>query len=682
MVTQTITINLTQSRLAPIIMRSEEKGREFQFDVINEAGEPEDLTGYDLKFMMLKPDDNVVYADLASGILTQSEQMTTSKGKGYYCIRIMDDDTIIYSGQGPVVIDDHVIDDETLDSISEVDGLVFPDDFYTKDDNVALIDDNVTSTEKTWSSSKIASEITSPDYTNTATGNPIELTDAADAPVVRLETEIQGSQDLHGYDKPWVGGAGKNKLNTSANSQTINGYVFTVNADGSILVTANNPTGSAIFQIIASGSAYLPLTSLGLSYDTNYFLSGCPSGGSVATYRLVFRSGGAAYNVTDTGSGVSFNIASDGDTLNWMPVIMIANGTVIPSDGLLFKPQIELGTTGTAFRPYENICPITAYTEGEIEVRGKNLFKASDFDLVVGSNITVVNDNEMTIQSRASQENYNEYVTNNSDIWSIQFDAETLTVTGSASVGLWASANGNISKIINISLGTVGTKTHYAANIPANSEKIYFGGWAYSGSIELTNIQIEKGSTATPYEPYTSTTHTTTYPSAIYRGSEDCVNGEVTSDMPTLDLGSLTWTLISPSGANVGRFQSTNPISGAKVPSTDQQIANMICDCFEVSNTAHVYITPHEIGLHTDGRLWVSATDLYSDVATFTTAMSGRMIAYELATPTTSNVTPTNLPIKSLSGYNHIESTTGEMEVEYIKSSAQSLVNLIEAVTR
>lgn len=166
MVTQTITINLTQSRLAPIIMRSEEKGREIQFDVIDEAGEPEDLTDYSLKFMMLKPDGNVVYADLTSGILTQTEQMTTSKGKGYYCIRIMDDDTIIYSGQGPVVVDDHVIDNETLESISEVDGYVFPDDFATVDQietvveslGFAKIADNHQNTTETWSSEKIAQQ--------------------------------------------------------------------------------------------------------------------------------------------------------------------------------------------------------------------------------------------------------------------------------------------------------------------------------------------------------------------------------------------------------------------------------------------------------------------------------------------------------------------------------------------
>ena len=49
------------------------------------------------------------------------------------------------------------------------------------------------------------------DVTKTATGNPIEISDGANAPLVKCISEIQGSQDLHGYDKPWVGGSGKNK---------------------------------------------------------------------------------------------------------------------------------------------------------------------------------------------------------------------------------------------------------------------------------------------------------------------------------------------------------------------------------------------------------------------------------------------------------------------------------------
>lgn len=159
MLTQTIMVDLTQSKLSAIIMRSEEKGRQIQFDIIDAAGEAVDLTEYAVKFIMLKPDENIVMTDAVGGVVTQTEQMTTAKGAGYYCIRLIDDDTIVYSGQGKVLIDDHVVDDETIQSISEVDGLIFPDDFLTTDSPVAMIDDNATDTDKTWSSDKIASEL-------------------------------------------------------------------------------------------------------------------------------------------------------------------------------------------------------------------------------------------------------------------------------------------------------------------------------------------------------------------------------------------------------------------------------------------------------------------------------------------------------------------------------------------
>ena len=152
-------MNLTQKQLDPILFRTEETGREIEFTLLDPDGTAYDLTDYELKFTMLKPDGNVIYQDLSGGILTQTEQMTTSRGIGYYAIRVSDQDTLIYTGQGKVVIDDHVITDETLESISEVDGLTFPDDFLTVDSPVAVIDDTTTTNNKTWSSSKIINAI-------------------------------------------------------------------------------------------------------------------------------------------------------------------------------------------------------------------------------------------------------------------------------------------------------------------------------------------------------------------------------------------------------------------------------------------------------------------------------------------------------------------------------------------
>lgn len=204
MLTQTIMVNLTQSKLSAIIMRSEEKGREIQFEVIDAAGEAVDLTEYAVKFIMLKPDENIFMTDAVNGVVTQTEQMTTAKGAGYYCIRLLDDDTVVYSGQGKVLIDDHVVDDETLQSISEVDGLIFPDDFLTVDDHFAIIDDDTISTDSTWSSDKIESELQaiSANVSNLVTGNPIEINDAADSPLSDGMITVKGWHEGSGIATP------------------------------------------------------------------------------------------------------------------------------------------------------------------------------------------------------------------------------------------------------------------------------------------------------------------------------------------------------------------------------------------------------------------------------------------------------------------------------------------------
>ena len=81
--------------------------------------------------------------------------------------------------------------------------------------------------------------------------------DGADGiPIKAMSVAVRAVQDLHGYDKPWAGGAGKNKLKNQAISSTQNGITITVYADGSFLVngTATGLTGFAL-------NAAVPVTS-------------------------------------------------------------------------------------------------------------------------------------------------------------------------------------------------------------------------------------------------------------------------------------------------------------------------------------------------------------------------------------------------------------------------------------
>ena len=197
------------------------------------------------------------------------------------------------------------------------------------------------------------------------------FSDGANLPMPKLEVAIEPVQDLHGYDSPWVGGAGKNKLQNVRSTTTINGITFTVNNDGSVFIAGGQTASEfTVFNLIANNLNYYNLTDFGLSYNTDYIINGCPSGGSSTTYRLVFRSGGSAGNKVDTGSGASFNIASDGNTLKWMPCIMIDANYTTPSSGLLFKPMIRLSSVSDAtFAPYSNICPISGWSAVDVTVQ-------------------------------------------------------------------------------------------------------------------------------------------------------------------------------------------------------------------------------------------------------------------------------------------------------------------------
>ena len=77
----------------------------------------------------------------------------------------------------------------------------------------------------------------------------------------------------------------------------------------------------------------------------------------------------------------------------------------------------------------------------------------------------------------------------------------------------------------------------------------------------------------------------------------------------------------------------------------------------------------------TIGEPWISDRDEYVAGATPST---GAQVAYTLAEPLEIPVTVSNLPIKSLSGYNHIESSTGEMEIDYITDAYQNFVDTVE----
>jgi hypothetical protein len=207
----------------------------------------------------------------------------------------------------------------------------------------------------------------------TITGNPIEF-DSPSPQIVGMKCDIVASQDLHGYDKPWAGGEGKNKLpmtvtaikqaNTSGtwngNAYTVNGVTFTVQTDNDGNVTGINVNGTA-----SGGAAYLVL-------DGNFnstALAGCITTGQPTNTasNIIFRISNQ-YNFAAI-QDLYYNntITDNGDNLRLSLRINI-NYTV---NNVAIYPMLRLSTeTDPTFEPYSNICPISGVDTIDIDVAG------------------------------------------------------------------------------------------------------------------------------------------------------------------------------------------------------------------------------------------------------------------------------------------------------------------------
>lgn len=204
-------------------------------------------------------------------------------------------------------------------------------------------------------------------------GNPITLLDGSARNAEGLAVACEPKQNLHGYDHPWAGGAGKNKLpmtvdgiksaNTSGtwsgNAYTHNGVTFALNTDDGGNIIGVKVSGTA------SANAYLeiPVT----TPNEGQIISGCPSGGSQSTYNLGFTTVGYPAYV-DTGSGYTLNSPIRG--VSTKASIYVYSG--YNASNLLFYPMLELGSTVTTFAPYTNECPITGYTECVVDVKDED----------------------------------------------------------------------------------------------------------------------------------------------------------------------------------------------------------------------------------------------------------------------------------------------------------------------
>lgn len=159
MITQELMIDVNDKGAETIFSRvGEEDTREIVITPVSYVdGEPRPIV-FDTEnptalFRMVKPDGTFVVKamtrfspeSIVKFSVVLSGAMSQVAGVGYYDIRIYEEDSpdFIYTVQGLFQIDDDMITDSMIESVAEVNGLVFPDDFLTSAD----LDDYVTEEE-------------------------------------------------------------------------------------------------------------------------------------------------------------------------------------------------------------------------------------------------------------------------------------------------------------------------------------------------------------------------------------------------------------------------------------------------------------------------------------------------------------------------------------------------------
>lgn len=162
-------------------------------------------------------------------------------------------------------------------------------------------------------------------YTLNGTGENVTLNKTSENRFVKLD--IKGNREQ-------FTSTGKNLLQNTATSQTVNGITFTVNEDGTIKANGT-----------ATGLAELVINNLfEATVGNQYILNGCPSGGSENTYRIDVP---GSTTILDNGSGVTFTYSNT--TIKFR--IRIVEGTTI--NNLVFKPMIRLASvTEPTYEPY------------------------------------------------------------------------------------------------------------------------------------------------------------------------------------------------------------------------------------------------------------------------------------------------------------------------------------------
>ena len=473
---------------------------------------------------------------------------------------------------------------------------------------------------------------------------PLHLVNALDRSI-EITTTIEPVQDLHGYDSPWPAGGGKNLIDYNAiiKDGTSQGITFKENTNGDITATGVATGGLWVVASMANLAAGEYKAVISCTDETIKF---CVLSGASSVLNLTSNAVTSFTIPENVSYSIGINRINVGDVFNGVFSVMV----------------VPASETDTTFAPYANICPISGWDEVNVTRAGENLldaYTATWKKWQLNNNVFTTKSDSYGVINYTQNPNQTISITA-FGTWvgiCVEIDAEPYERVVSVNDGYRLLLYDKYEDGANVIVGGSGL----SKVIPANTSCV--------AAILLNEVrdyiitaQLELGSTATSYEPYQGNTYTIEMPTdagTVY-GGELTVNkdgsGSLVVDRASADLGTLTWTKAN---------NCTHSFVTQNIPKPFAN-DNILCSMYRVSGLRAKDATLPTIEQSNDkcivtydGSSRVTIIDSsYTDATTFTTAMSGVQLVYELSTPLTYTLTATQ--IKALKGDNNIWTDCGD----------------------
>ena len=485
----------------------------------------------------------------------------------------------------------------------------------------------------------------------TVEGNLVHIEDAAPINVESCITTLEPIQDLHGYSKPWVGGANKNILKNGETSPISNkGFTATMNSDGSWDIGGGNT--ESFFSTIYSN---LPIN---FPAGTYTFSTSCSSEAVINELQVwIYTKIDGAEDATATRLAIPANVTFTASSSFSITNIAFWHDNANKSfSGKVFM-QLEQASSPTAWTPYSNICPINGHTGVELTRTGKNLlddeFESGKIDWFTGQNASDA--------SYIRSKNYSPIKGGLTYYFSIKNGS---TDGGEGNI-FWYDADKNFISATYATNVYPSTLTKIA---PDNAAYVRVSPYASYGATYNNDIGINYPATATSYAPYQSSTHSITFPQSatpVYGCEVDWTNG-------VLKVTKVRYTFKNSDGWIMAGTKSwgTACVDNDIKPNVDNStVSDIQCDIFSASSPNGVWLGTNNntISITTSSnvhRIRIYNADLVdktaSEVAEF---MTGKTIVYPLATPIEIPLTPEVITL--LQGENNIYTDSGTTTLTY-----------------